>query len=76
MPVNSAMVYGSLKLFLIDPAVLVDTNHFERALRAIPMATARKNRLPPGQVTGPVVTVAPEGYHPINISFPPNGNAR
>jgi hypothetical protein len=28
---------GSLEVFLADPAVAIDTNHLERALRPIPM---------------------------------------
>lgn len=47
-PLAKALAYahareGSLRVYLSDPAVPVDTNHLERALRAIPMG--RKNWL-------------------------------
>lgn len=41
-PLTKALAYardrrGGLEVFLIDPDVPIDTNHLERALRAIPM---------------------------------------
>ncbi|WP_220783767.1 IS66 family transposase, partial [Shewanella sairae] len=47
-PFSKALSYAlerktELKVFLSDPAVPIDTNHLERALRVIPMG--RKNHL-------------------------------
>ena len=55
-PLTKALVYNherraGLKVFLDDPAVAIDTNHIERALRPIP--TGRKTGFSAGPKLAP-----------------------